>query len=91
VYTGQASFKKGRPLPFRSPSSANLAGQDVSSCGALFSAGFFLLVSDFQAANISASSTIVEQGAATGQVIGIAAALGIGHLYSKMDDRLCRS
>jgi hypothetical protein len=36
VYTIHASFKKGRPLPFRCPPAANLAGQDVRSYGRHF-------------------------------------------------------
>jgi hypothetical protein len=31
-------YKKGRPLPFRYPPAANLAGQDVRSYGTQFSA-----------------------------------------------------
>jgi hypothetical protein len=38
VYTVHASCKKGRPLPFRCPPAANLAGQEVSSHSTHFSA-----------------------------------------------------
>ena len=53
-----------RPLPFRCPPAANLAGQGVRTWGTTFSAGLTLLVSAVQAANIAANRATAELPAA---------------------------